>query len=153
MQCNATTKLGHRCKHPARAGSEFCAMHDEGNGVAAAVGSPRSATAAATKVRGAEAQCTATCDDPFAAIADAMSSLAAQIEADEQRAGAKPAARPPHTGASQAIYSAAYCLGFGVAFPMHLGLGLLPENSAAARGLSDGARDAKDKARRMRNGK
>lgn len=89
-------------------------------------------------------------DDPFRAIAEAMEA-AAREAASQQRPErpdkpknkaprpAAPASAAPATGVGKAAYSVAYGLGFGVAFPAFFVLGLLPPDSAVARGLRDGA--------------
>ena len=50
----------------------------------------------------------------------------------------------PESGLSQAVYTAAYGVGYGVAFPALFLFGLLPQDSAVARGIRDGARAALD---------
>lgn len=54
----------------------------------------------------------------------------------------------PQGPINQTIYSAAYYLAFGAAFPAYLALGFLPPNSALVRGLRDGTEAAKESARR-----
>ncbi len=50
----------------------------------------------------------------------------------------------PESGLSQAVYTAAYGVGYGVAFPALFLFGLLPQDSSVARGIRDGARAALD---------
>ncbi len=95
-------------------------------------------------------------DDPFQAIAEAMEAAAREAERQEapkkkadksgpRKAAAGPApSSPSSASASGAMYSVAYGIGFGVAFPAFFVMGLLPSDSAMARGLRDGAKAARE---------
>lgn len=145
------TKLGQRCKHPAREGGEFCSVHlpPAQRSAREEASPPRESPQPRVADRPDDESGPAFADNPFASIADAMSAVADQLEREQPaRDEAQAFSDPPSSGISNAVYNAAYLLGFGVAMPVFFGLSLLPPNSAAARGLRDGARDAKRKLRR-----
>jgi len=84
-------------------------------------------------------------DDPFEALAAAVSAAAEAAEQSAPNGQPKRGKRhgPPDDPLGKAIYSAAFGIGYGVALPTFLLIGMLPDN-ALGRGLKDGAKAAKE---------
>jgi hypothetical protein len=82
-------------------------------------------------------------DDPFEALAAAVSAAAEAAEQSAPNGHPKRGKRhgPPDDPLGKTIYSAAFGIGYGVALPTFLLIGMLPDN-ALGRGLRDGAKAA-----------
>lgn len=173
MRCKATTKLGNRCKNSASKGSLYCGTHAtfESNDHLPASSAGPPSTADARQSHETSGQPSVACetppkkqrvesqrpvdkpvvdvqdDDPFRAIAEAMAAAAEELGNDgdvtETNAGAEMAERSPRGMLGDAVYSTSYGLSYGVIFPAVLAFGLIPRDSAAGRGLRDGADTAK----------
>jgi hypothetical protein len=90
-------------------------------------------------------------DNPFAAVVAALAAAALNPDTPEQprKGGKKKKAAPPESPLSKAMYSVGHGVGYGVAFPTYLVLGMLPDNSLF-RGFEDGVQAAKDTVQRMK---
>jgi hypothetical protein len=90
-------------------------------------------------------------EDPFEALAAAVSAAAEAAEQTSANGEPKRGKRhgPPDDPLGKAIYSAAFGVGYGVALPTLLLIGMLPDN-AVGRGLRDGARAARETVDRRR---
>ena len=144
MQCESFTKQGKRCKNSAMEGAEYCSVH------AHAAGAPPESQHASTNRQhfphvsagfADDAKNAPPQDDPLRAVAEAMFRAAENANLAEATTGER-----DRTGGafSQALYSTSYCIGYGVAFPSYLMLGLLPAAGPVARGLRDGAQAARE---------
>lgn len=163
MRCSAETKRGLQCKNQALPESELCRVHAAAHTNGHAQATPSVAAAPAT-VAGMTAKKVATPQprsrvdyaateaepDPFHAIAEAMSRAADQMQVSGEEPdvlAAEEQADEQDGLLSKAVYSTSYCVGYGVAFPTFLALGMLPMNNAFGRGLSDGVNSAKQSVR------
>jgi len=174
MQCRATTKRATRCQNQTQGKARYCRVH----GKAAPTPQPQAArqanespafaqpdadnpSAAFTSLADLLARAMPTdtaapaptapqpsAADPFAALAAALAAAAttAETQPNLDTAGQPPPAA--NSPLSQAIYSAAYGVGYGIAFPTFLLMGMLP-NNPAGNGMRDGVRAAQDTVSRM----
>ena len=148
MQCESITKQGRRCRNAAAEDAPYCSVHARGEE------SPHVSPHTAVHERCDSSASTApssngtACkdepqDDPLRAVAEAM--FRAAEDADLEQTPARETSRPKGRALSQAVYSTSYCVGYGVAFPAYLVIGVLPKGPMGD-GLRDGARAAREAA-------
>jgi len=171
MRCQATTKRGTRCQNPAGEGERYCRVHAT-NGRHAEPAGSRTATneaaapapiletiasvlanATAPTQRAAQTPpANGAASNPLEALAAAVAAAAAKAAEEESKPrhnGRRKRQGPPEDPLGKTIYSTAYGVGYGVALPAYLLLGMLPDN-ALGRGLKDGAEAARLAAFRRR---
>lgn len=166
MRCEATTHGNRRCANDARAGSTYCWVHREYS--ASKPGrrrpqppSPAPAPAEPLPQVLAEAATPARPQPPshsselpesepaFAALAAALAAAGTPEAAGEpSRNGKSERLAPSPTALSKAMHSAGYGIGYSLAFPTFLLLGMVPDN-ALFRGFQEGVDAARDTVERM----